>query len=453
MSFTKVLGKKYLWTDYLCIDQSNELEKGDQIARMWSIYRGAYVTIIALSGNSAEAGLSGFSRTDSYPQLTCCVKGRRLVGTMPTFSQQAWVTPWSHRAWTLQEAFLSPRCLYFSDHQMYFDCTAMLCCESLDHFRSWAHNLTQASNPTNRGFLTWVTDQIGAGGYRIPLRDPAKRLENWGLKLNLYSYRHMTYDKDALRAFEGIAQQLRTMYPRGFFYDLPIEDFDWGLVWRSQWPPTRREGFPSWTWAGWKGGLWFGQPFDVTQTRRFSVHLEICSFKAGQPDQIFKTESVSLRPQTNYIPSIIDPIYRAAQNSPEGQLLSPDQLSMAENDGILMIDAVCLHFTPDFSSPRDHIRGSGQFELFDVMIRGIRCIIRIISVDEEISRLRKRDETLVLIARDSSGGFISHHLLMVRYEQGSNLALRATALELLVPHDGLIALQELKPRRRRILLA
>lgn len=49
-------------------------------------------------------------------QLTCCIKGRRLVGTMPTLSQQTWVCPWSHRAWTLQEAMLSPRCLYFSDH-------------------------------------------------------------------------------------------------------------------------------------------------------------------------------------------------------------------------------------------------------------------------------------------------------------------------------------------------
>ena len=109
---------------------------------------------------------------------------------------------------------------------MYFDCTAMLCCETLDDLRSWGHNLTQASNSTGRGFLAWVTDQIGAGSYRIPLRDPAKRLENWGVKLNMYSYRQMSYDVDAQRAFEGIAQQLTTMYPEGFFQGLPIEDFD-----------------------------------------------------------------------------------------------------------------------------------------------------------------------------------------------------------------------------------
>lgn len=173
ISFTKGLGKTYLWTDALCIDQSNNEEKADQIGRMWSIYRGAYVTAYALSGSSAEAGLSGFGRAEYCPQLTCCVKGRRLVGTMPTFSLQSWMTVWAQRAWTLQEAYLAPRCLFFSDHQMYFDCAAMLCCETLNDLRSWGHNLTPASNPTGREFLAWVTDQVGAGAYRIPLRDPA----------------------------------------------------------------------------------------------------------------------------------------------------------------------------------------------------------------------------------------------------------------------------------------
>ena len=57
LPFTKKLGKRYLWVDSLCIDQSDELEKIDQINRMWSIYRGAHITIIVLSGTSADAGL------------------------------------------------------------------------------------------------------------------------------------------------------------------------------------------------------------------------------------------------------------------------------------------------------------------------------------------------------------------------------------------------------------
>ena len=138
-------------------------------------------------------------------------------------------------------------------------------------------------------------------------------------------------------------------------------------------------------------------------------------------------------------------------------MLRPDQLSTAEKDGILMIDAVCLQFTVDFSHPWTNVQRSGQNELFDFMISDTRCIIQIISVDKEISRPEQRRETFILIARDSIQGFISHHLLMVRHEQqegrGSNLAVRATTLELLVPQDRLIVLQELEPRVRRIFLA
>ena len=454
ISFTKTLGKQYLWVDSVCIDQSDEKDKANQINRMWSIYRGAYLTVIALSGTSADAGLSGISRSEAYSQLTCCIKGRRLVGIMPTLSQQTWVCPWSHRAWTLQEAMLSPRCLYFSDHQMYFDCTAMLCCESLDHSRSFAHGLTHSSNPTELGFVTWMTDQIGAGGYRNPLDSPTKRLQHWGMKVTLYTYRDMTYSEDGLRAFEGILQRLGTMYPKGFFHGLPIEDFDWGLVWRSQWPPTRREGFPSWTWAGWKGGVWYGQPLDVTNTRRFSLHLEIYMFKAGKIEQLFKTEpQYSTFQRDIHISARTDPAYRAAQKAPEGLIPSTDQLSMMESYGILLIDAICLHFTLDFSKPQRHIRSGGQYETYVVMIKGIKCFIRIISIDREISGSRDEDETFLLIARDLNRGYIINHLLMVRSELEGNLTLRATALELLVPFNKLEVLQNLKPCRRRILLA
>ncbi|KAF8864497.1 HET-domain-containing protein, partial [Acephala macrosclerotiorum] len=124
ISFTKKLGKRYIWIDSLCIDQSDAQDKANQIDRMWSIYRGAYITIIALSGTSADAGLSRLSRPEYYPQLTCRIKGKTLIGLMPTLSQQIWASPWGGRAWTFQEGLLAPRCLYISDHQIYFDCSS-----------------------------------------------------------------------------------------------------------------------------------------------------------------------------------------------------------------------------------------------------------------------------------------------------------------------------------------
>ena len=46
---TKARGKRYLWVDSVCINQSDQQHKNDQISRMWSIYRGSYLTILALS--------------------------------------------------------------------------------------------------------------------------------------------------------------------------------------------------------------------------------------------------------------------------------------------------------------------------------------------------------------------------------------------------------------------
>ena len=56
ITFTKNLGKRYLWVDSLCIDQQDHANKDDQIQRMRDTYQGAYVTIIAISGDSAVLG-------------------------------------------------------------------------------------------------------------------------------------------------------------------------------------------------------------------------------------------------------------------------------------------------------------------------------------------------------------------------------------------------------------
>ena len=117
LTFTRGLGKRYTWIDSVCIDQSDEVDKSNQIDRMWSIYQGAWITLIDLSGTSAESGIPRLSRTVHFDQLSCQLAGgSTVVSLMPTLSQQIWTCPWVQRAWTLQEGLLSARCLYVSDH-------------------------------------------------------------------------------------------------------------------------------------------------------------------------------------------------------------------------------------------------------------------------------------------------------------------------------------------------
>lgn len=466
--FTQKLGKRYTWIDSLCISQDDPSDKNDQIDRMWDIYQGAWLSIISLSDGSANSGIPRLSRQQQYPQLSCRVGEKTLVSLMPTLSQQIWTSPWGGRAWTLQEGLLSARCLYVGDHQIYYDCLSMQCCESLDDTRSWAHNLTPKSNPTEEGFVTWMLRQAGAGALRVPLDWPARRLEHWAEKLNLYSYRKMTYDEDAIRAFDGVLQRLQTIYPRGFHWGIPIEDFDWGLLWRSQVPPTsRRQGFPSWSWAGWKGALFFGQPTDVKKTRRMPISLSIDAVKDDKNMTVFSSSCEGKADDSAKCEQLIifnDPIHRATQKTPTGPGFTLETYPTAEKQGYLFIVATCLHFKPDFARPQTQTYASGQYETFSFFVSDVRCLIRITSTDELIpgkwngndwvvpERDSQREEgTFVLLARDHIQGFINHHLMLIAF--GDNgLAGRVTVLELLVPLDKLDVLEVFKPQRRRIVL-
>ena len=452
--FTKRLGKRYIWIDSVCIDQSNEQDMTNQINRMWSIYRGAWVTLIALSGDSAETGLPRMSHKKIFPQAQCKIKGKTLVGLMPTLSQQVWQCRWGHRAWTLQEGLLTPRSLFISDHQAYYDCAATQCCESLDETRSWGHNLSTSSTPAEEQYLPWMERQVGSGGLRIRLDERSKRLEQMGLNLNLYSYRTMTYDTDALRAFDGILQKFNNMYPKGYFWGSAVEDFDWALLWRSQRPPTRRPGFPSWSYTGWRGPLFFGQPFDVRLTGWIPTNLDIKACKSGRLERIFPvdddvdgTKSISIVIQN-------DPIDKAMRIDCTDLDFNLDQHPAAEKQGHLFITAACLHFVPDFRKPTRKVEVPGEYEMFATKVKGVQCLIRITCTDRHIPGHWNEEEwvpepssqemsTCMLLARDHIQGYIVHNLLVLDIDEAGCVAERKTVMELLIPLEHLDVLKEL----------
>lgn len=447
------LGKRYLWVDSVCIDQLDGKEKRDQIGRMSSVYRGAYVTLIALSCSSAETGLPRFaSRRPFCSQLRCRIGGKRLVGLMPTLSRHILMSAWGSRAWTLQEALLSPRCLYLSDHQLYFECNVMQCCESLDQTRSWAHNLFFGSNTSQQGSLSWMMAQHGPGCLKNVLDSSSERLLDWGLRLNQYSCRTMTKAEDALNAFLGILQCLETKYKDGFFWGLPVADFQWGLLWQLATTPTRREGFPTWSWAGWKGVILPSYPLSGPKLHEFPVHLQIKKMSEGRLVEVFSTPQTAVEGFTDLgSPFHSDPVRLAETYKLQSPEFDLSQYPGAEDNGYLFVEAIVLYFVPDYSRPRNNIKQIGASEVFTFSIGNTRCAFEIMSIDREINGfVRHTEQQFLLLARDRYQSLVYHHLLLVHPRR--DLVERGTVITLMVPEDQLEVLHHLKPKKRRLVL-
>jgi hypothetical protein len=444
IDLVRELGKQFLWVDSLCIDQKDDKDKEKQIMAMKDIYSGAYVTIIALSGKSADAGLPRLKESKNmFPQLSCRVKGKRLVGLMPTLSQQIWRAPWGQRAWTLQEALLAPRCLYISDHQLNFECNGMQCSESLNDSRSWAHHLSLEHSPAQGG---WLASKVGDGCLRTPIDLPSHRLERYGSKLTLYSYRSMTNPADGLNAFSGILQFLESMYPKSFYCGLPIEDYQWGLLWRSQYPPRRRAGFPTWSWSGWQGGLFPAYPFDFTKTNEHPLHIRLWRVQKTQLVQFFMSTHVNT--------FLNDPITRSSGLDIGGVGFDLLQYPKAEQDNYLFIEAIMLKFTPDFSRPLRDDYNQREESAFIFSIRGAVCYLTIMSMDAEVDQPPDPEgKQFILLARDYSEkqNLVFHHLLMVHVL--GEIAVRRTVLDLVVPVSRLDVLKDFQPQKRRLVMA
>jgi hypothetical protein len=258
MLATKSLGLNYLWVDRYCIDGSDPAVKHEQIKRMDRTYGNSEITLIALVDDPSY-GLPGviFRRTINQPSLS--IDGRDVISSMGSPARSIKNSRWYKRAWTFQEAVLSRRRLYFTPEQAYFECCATQHCETV--------SFTQSEDILSGMRGPWVGS--------VTHLDPDLSLGHLRELLKTYSLRDMTYQSDAINAFQGILQRYsRAPVPVKHYFGVPfttgqhpglsdmremersVDDisnsFIAALTWSAE-NATRRPGFPSWSWAGWRG--------------------------------------------------------------------------------------------------------------------------------------------------------------------------------------------------------
>lgn len=311
LTVTKNLGFKYIWIDRYCIPRDDSGAMHTQIQLMGKIYSRSTLTIIGAAGTDADYGLPGV--TDSRPQLPqarISIHDGQLRLSMFHFAIfDIMLSRWNSRGWTYQEAILPKRRLVFTDRQVYFQCQEMHVTDHLHLTQGLLHTLgpwqgiRQGSafpatvewedNETiwtrigeyGKRYLSYDYDALNAitgvlAKFRAPNRRNGRVRMLCGLPLldlldPLLSHPINTNLTTATAPGSPKPDdQELSLTPRSRLHhdefcseqDGPLVELISALLWSDEWesrPPVvastresraspRRQGFPSWTWAGWR---------------------------------------------------------------------------------------------------------------------------------------------------------------------------------------------------------
>lgn len=279
IELTDALGETYLWVDALCIIQDDNRSKAVYIARMNQIYGNAHITLVTLNGPSAESALLGVAHSRVLIQSPIEINGLNLVPRLPQLSTVEQYSAWSCRAWTFQEGLLSRRCLYFAEHQVFWQCRTTYQSEDCpdDH--------DQDASDFVRGRKTNALQQDTQNDVR-------RQFDVYESLVKQYSPRSLTFPTDSLSAFTGVLSAIARSFSWNFVSALPEPAFDLALLWRPMFGATMRPRplsgqkagpmvctSPTWCWTAWHGDL-FWDPWRLGSfaAQRVSLKSEVASF-------------------------------------------------------------------------------------------------------------------------------------------------------------------------------
>lgn len=248
ITFTDRLNERYLWVDAFCINQHDSQHQMEQISNMDLVYQCARLTIIALDGNGSDAGIAGISRPlqqVSQPTVESSV-GTLVATHLPAAWMPSEVSPWDRRAWTMQESLLSRRCIILDRNQMIWKCQ-----------EEYIHDAMNVDPSPQRPRSVLSNEYFWDNCISIDISRSEWAFSLYSDFLSLYSGRQLTIPSDVLSACRGILNHLTKNTSMEFVHGLPKNNILPALMWKAhpQHCLRLRNGFPTWTWAGWEGRI------------------------------------------------------------------------------------------------------------------------------------------------------------------------------------------------------
>lgn len=270
MTVVYELGERYLWIDSLCVVQDDATTKHDSIASMANVYSSAYLTICAIDGLNADAGLPGV-RPSTRAFNTVSETAELRIATRPSRLSNILFRSYYHeRGWIFQERLLSKRCLYFANEQVYFQCESNIWCE--DRYpqrssKSWEQRVGIPAEIKRLSPLPNLHDtsaranefQAYSGG------NTASVFKTYSRIVTEYTSKSLSYPDDMINAISGVLEALKSQTKWEIVCGLPASILCQSLLWVPTNHARRRcrtnsdtgaepsSEFPSWSWIGWHG--------------------------------------------------------------------------------------------------------------------------------------------------------------------------------------------------------
>lgn len=278
---TRCLGFKYIWIDALCINQGPGDPDGKkaEIARMHHIYRGAALN---LSAAGARDGTEGMIFERDILVVAPCVQRlgqddsvndggtdgtlrTQLGGDCVAYYREdpikAVSSTISSRGWVYQERLLSPRTVYFSREQVYWECP---------NFETSEFHPCRPCSTTSDGrdhFKARFKSLIAPGlGVPRNLAHSDAKWPNWSLVCQGYASTTVSVPSDRAVAFSAIARSVAEgafadpqQYVAGFWKERLLKYLGWH---RSNSQQGQHQsgpllpGAPSWSWLSRHGSIY-----------------------------------------------------------------------------------------------------------------------------------------------------------------------------------------------------
>lgn len=258
ITIARQLGIRYLWIDSLCIlqDSAQDWEKESQM--MARVYGDATLTLSAIAASGSSIGLL---TNHPIPTLQPSPVTLRIhASDDPAYHIIAYredpeeeslrsltnSAPLSLRGWTLQEAVLSPRTLFYGASQIYWSCPETyhaadgLCL----HLKA-----PQSQYPAISQLLHTHTSPTATSP---TTNDTPTLLEEYYALVAEYSNRTLSFPSDKFPALSGLARRLQPALQTEYLAGLWLSDIHRGLLWFPEVgfaPHVVPSRAPSWSWA------------------------------------------------------------------------------------------------------------------------------------------------------------------------------------------------------------